>query len=269
MVSEGIAYWYGGWRKLEDFQTDLDSNSATLPDGATGSWFQYLHNNQCRMGLHSTKHPDDNKVDIPKATYHLFDHLQNDPNVSNIGTQAHPKYRLDHTGYEHVKHQYTGIDCSGFCQRVSVEALFPDECPDLAGTRIGVELPVIKDKDGVATARMITGSFKDHSRTLTETSWRRQVAFRGDILNKAGDHIVMLETAERSKLAGDPPSAGDLWILQAWGGTRVTAEAAAVWQQAECVRRTVYSPLAVWFDGWESWKNDSTVIAVGRMYLWP
>jgi hypothetical protein len=266
LVQQGVAYWYGGARKLEDFVADLTTNSATP---ANGTWFQYLRQNNGRIGLHQGQ--ADNDVVVPTPAYNQYPHLNTDPDITNT-TPANappnvpPHYVLHHV-HGLVMNQYTGIDCSGFCQHVAIEALFRAEhCGDLAGQRICQRVPLITHNNGIAVGKLSTGLWQSHYAEMPSTAWRREVAFRGDLLNVSGSHIVVLETADRAALVGS--AAGDVWILQASGDTRVTATAAPHWAQTECIRRVVHSPLAQWSSGWNSWGHATANVEYGRIYLW-
>jgi hypothetical protein len=267
-VSVGVAYWYGGARKLEDFQADLVANFATPPASAQ-SWFQYLHDNNCRIGVHQGN--SDNQVDVPTDLYNQFAHLQNDPDISNTASPDDPpNYVLSQSSaQDSVKRQYTGIDCSGFCQRVAIEALFRStHCGDLAGERICTTVSDVPYVNGPAQNRLSTTTFPNQYREIANAQWRTSVTFRGDVLNRPGHHIVMLETADRGSLDTDSPAVGGIWVYQACGDTTVAAVVQAIWPQTECPRRVVYSPLGQWGTAWDAWQNSTTNVHFGRVYLW-
>jgi hypothetical protein len=260
-VTQGMSYWYGGARGLEEFVADMGQNVAPEVQGAT-DWLHYLNNDQCRTGLHGTG----DVVTIPQALHQLCSHLQhaNDNDVS-----AAVPWRLNHPWVDRIKRQYTGIDCSGFCQRISAEAKFrAGHCSDLSGERISRTIPVITHPNGLAVGRLSTGTFAPHYRAISNLSWRRNVVFRGDVLNRAGSHIVLLETADRTSLIADQPGTADLWIHQACGVTPVNAAASVAWPQAECCRRVVHSPMAQWSTALAAWVNDTAGVEFGRIYLW-
>ncbi len=274
-VSQGVAYWYGGARSLEDFLRDLGGNFAR-PPAPPESWYQYLNNNNCRIGLHGGV----NRVDIPTNLYDQFTHLNEDPDITNTAPpNKPPHYVLNHPRIDRVLKQYTGIDCSGFCQRVSIEAKFrPEHCSDLANERICRALPIITHEDGLAQHKLCTRidepdnpivGWPSYYKLMEERPWRKQVVFRGDLLNVPGSHIVVLETADRSVLTKAAPSLGDLWIYQAHGLTTVNAQVYLqnIWRPTECIRRVVYSPFAEW-GIMNSWTSNSAALHFGRIPLW-
>lgn len=260
-VTEGVAYWYGGARRLEDFVADLTVNSADLPNQ---TWFQYLRQNNSRIGLHG----DGDTINVPTVTYQQYAHLNTDADIVNIAPpNAPPVYRLRHPYIDRVKRQYTGIDCSAFCQRAAMEARFrADHCADLAGEQICRLLPNITHNNGLAVSRLATGTWPPHYRAMPAQRWRPEIAFRGDVLNVTGSHIVVLATNNRDQLTGG--QAGNIWIVHANGITTVAGTAAPHWPQNECVRRVVYSPLAEWATGWNSWGQATANVQYGRIYLW-
>lgn len=264
-VIQGEPYWYGGARKLEDFQSDLRSNFATPPDQAQ-SWYQYLNNNNCRIGLHQGG--DD--VDIPTNYYNQYTHLSTDADIQNTApADRPPHYVLNHPYNDRVKGQYTGIDCSAFCQRVAREAAFrPEHCGDLANQLICRRLPEITHNNGVAERRLSTSSWPSHYRLMAATGWRKDVVFRGDLLNFPWHHMVVLETADRSVLTQASPDFRDLWIFHASGDTVVADAIDDIWPQTECIRRVVYSPLRQWEAAWNAWTGNNSSVEFGRIYLW-
>lgn len=78
-VTQGVAYWYGGARNLEDFITDLQTNSANPPNQ---TWLQYLNQNNSRIGLHGAN--NDNTVSVPTVTYQQYAHLSTDADIVNV-----------------------------------------------------------------------------------------------------------------------------------------------------------------------------------------
>ena len=63
------------------------------------------------------------RSDVPLATYNQYAHLNTDLDVQNIAPPGQPpRYRLNHPYIYRIKRQYTGIDCSVFCQRAAAEA---------------------------------------------------------------------------------------------------------------------------------------------------
>jgi hypothetical protein len=263
-VTQGESYWFGGARKLEDFQADLAANFATPPNQAQ-SWYQYLNNDNCRIGLHGAG----DQVDIPANDYSTYAHLNTDGDISNAGSVKNPHWVLHHPYIDRVKRQYTGIDCSGFCHRVAMEAAFrPAHCLDLANQPICPRLPQITHANGLAQGRLTTSSWPSHYRLMGAPTWRREISFRGDLINVPGHHIVMLETADRSLLTGQPAAAADIQIFQANGETQVATAVQAIWPQTECVRRVVYSPLAQWGTAWTAWNGNGAGVQFGRIYLW-
>jgi len=129
-------------------------------------------------------------------------------------------------------------------------------------------LPGITHNNGVAKGRLATKLWPSHYRKMERTSWRRDVVFRGDLLNIKGHHIVVLDTADRGVLTQASPGSGSLWIFHASGDTVRTMAIVGIWQETQCIRRVVYSPLRQWIAAWNYWTGNSAAVEFGRIYLW-
>ncbi len=266
--AEGEAYWYGGARSLDLFHADLAANRAALVPGEAAHWVHYLRQTNSRIGLHGAD--ADNRVAVPTVSYPAHAHLNTDSTIVNVGTAAAPRWQLRHIFGTH-NGQYTGIDCSAFCQALALEARFRAEhCADLADTRICPLLPEITHNanSGWATSRLTTSTWSsgNHYRRMPNQTWRPEIVYRGDLFNVPGSHIVALATNSRSSLTGG--AAGNLWIWHANGTTGVRAAAAPHWNPSACIRRVVHSPLAQFASAWGSWGQTTAAVHYGRIYLW-
>jgi len=266
-VVEGESYWYGGARSLDEFHADLANNRVNTIANEDEHWVHYLRQNNSRIGLHGGN--IQNRVDVPLLSYTTHAHLNTDQAIVNIGNQANPRYQLRHIHGTH-NGQYTGIDCSVFCQRLALEPRFRAEhCADLAGEKICVRIPEITHSanTGWVTSRLTTRRWPPYYRAIPSATWRRDVAYRGDVLNVPGSHIVTIETNNRQHLSNR--QANQLWIWHANGVTTVSANAAAAgWNPTACVRRVVHSPMAQFSAAWQSWGHANANVQYGRIHLW-
>ena len=284
LVSQGVAYGYGCARSVEQFQADLSVNFAA--PGPAARWAQYRNDNFCRIGIHmdpsqppTPPHPDteglivggtrygrNNIVAVTLADRNTWPHLQAG-DVHDLAAGVAVDWRVCHLQNTHTQ-QYTGIDCSGFCQRIATEAMFrADHCADLVGKRICPRLPEITYVNGWAR-KLATGTWSKHWRAFPVRAWRHHVIFRGDLIRRGG-HIVIMDTNDRHLLRTSR-NANDIQILHACGNTFVTAGAAAGgFTQTECPRRTIRSPLAQWSRGWRTWPSSAArQTSYARILLW-
>lgn len=264
--SQGEAYSWGGARSLDEFHADLADNLMTQDDDE-GHWLHYKRQPHSRIGLH--RNPSHNIVVVPTAMHNKYNDLQNDSDIKYLSNEAQPSWQLRHEFPDDAP-LYTGIDCSAFCQILCLEARFRAEhCADLADERMCRLLSEITHRRACwPRGKLSTRLWRKrcHYRRMPNRRWRREIAYRGDVLNVPGSHIVALATNDRPALIGR--DAGRLWIWHANGTTVVLRVAAPHWTPTACIRRVVHSPLAQFASAWTSWGQATATVDYGRLLFW-
>lgn len=259
-VTLGEAYTYGGDKRLDSF---LEHHPQTE---TTAHWNLYAAGSY--VGLHSGNNKYGsacNWVILNTQSQALTTAASvNEALGTNSPTNEDsiPAARRVIHNYPGSLGSYTGIDCSAFQWRCCSDPQVNFEnthCTDLANQRIW--------RNGETIGRPNTGGWVPLYRQIllnNAPAGRRRISYRGDMLNVAGSHIVMLDAENRSDISSDAANPGTrIEINHANGGVSNFNG-----NNGQCPRRTVTSPLSAWSAANNSWLNNGATVHHGRIYLW-